>query len=105
MIPERYMVRAVPIGNEPDMIEEGYIIQINGKPHLLIVNGCNDVTDYDLPIPIDPTTIQPVKVKPIEYVKEINGKHYPAHSECPNCKERVDSRYCQHCGQALSWND
>lgn len=100
MIPERYMVRAVLIGNEPDMIEEGYIIQINGKPHLLVVNGCNDVTDYDLPIPIDPTTIQPVKVKP-------SRETYL----CPNCNSLLDPsrywlhHYCPSCGQALSWND
>lgn len=34
-------------------------------------------------------------------------KHLALYAVCPQCKgliERIDQRYCSHCGQALSWD-
>lgn len=108
MIKERYMVEGKRLDNG-EMIK-GYYVHDKGleidlsldepstnyETHLIYVNtdDCYEV---------DPTTIQPVAVKPIikrifDGTKEFNYEH------CPNCETGIINKkykYCPHCGQHI----
>lgn len=115
MIAERWKVTASVL-TMPECTVTGYYVQVDGDHCVLTShdNGCCE--DYDLPIIVDPTTIQPVKVKPVRrdiYNENpfVPGKrtHLGNHPYCPNCEKLLGDidkvRYCPGCGQALFWND
>lgn len=104
MIPERYMVTAVTVDGGERVT--GYLIPIVGGKWVIAASdgvvpyGCEYAYGVDDFIEIDPTTIQPVKVK-------------PSHETylCPNCDSLLDPsrywlhHYCPSCGMALDWQD
>lgn len=54
---------------------------------------------------VDPATIEPVRVKPIERGKTYTGEKC---GTCPNCRYRElleHQLFCDQCGQALDWQD
>ena len=61
-------------------------------------------------IPKKPLYNQGTKYKWIDTVRERgryrNVEKYSYRDACPNCKKNVlESNYCEHCGQALNWED
>jgi hypothetical protein len=96
MIKERFMVKAKNL--DGNWASEGYLMRSCGCH-----NGINTINyfvgddmgeDY---CQVDPETIEPVAVAPID------GEL------CPNCKEPhcviAGCNYCPNCGQRLDWSE
>lgn len=45
------------------------------------------------------------KQKPKQPVKHDNCGNKCVSERCPNCFEIVNGKYCENCGQAISWED
>lgn len=100
MIPERYMVTAVPIDGGERLC--GYVLKAAGMMFISVFGKSE-------PIAIDPDTIKPAKVKP----KFIPDATAPESIICPNCEHDLmggieldasdDPAYCWKCGMALEW--
>lgn len=94
MIPERYMVTAVPVDGG-ERVTGYYTACVEPMDEPVLLHYITDENGNSRVI--HPTTIQPVKMKPIMDFGWI----------CPNCgaqkvSDRVD--YCWDCGQALAWD-
>lgn len=95
MIPEHTQYTAVPIGGEEKV--KGYLVPMWGQLHIINPEDENTAT------PIQPDTIEPVRVKP-NYIHASSA--YPVVS-CPACGEDICKEfndYCHRCGQALDWD-
>lgn len=103
MIPERHMVSAVPVDGGERVT--GYYLETPSKLSVLAIYTDNSLSGVDF-IPIDPDTIEPVRV---EMIQELDNDGDYIGQYCPNCGAFDEygsfSGYCEECGMALEWEN
>lgn len=95
MLNEKYQVSAIGIENGERFT--GYLLPFGMKDILDGLRTRHELGGWKT-IKIDPTTIQPIKVKRIKSFGWV----------CPNCNQQFVSgkmNHCMNCGIAIDWHE